>query len=192
MIVVSIGCNDGMDDCRQFVFENLLKIESLHLIDSSPAALEQCRETYRRVAQARFHHLAIVPDARTRVVMHAPAGQPMSQHISVRPEHLSAHGHASVESFEVPAMRFKDFLQTQGIARCSRLYMDTEGLDCQIILGMDLADDAPDFIQYEKTHADGPFHHGAIYRACVEKLQDAGYQIRPASYGNEAAERFLT
>lgn len=190
MKVVNIGCNHGLDDCRQFVAENLAAIREVHLVDASPAALEQCRQNYRDIVQARFHHLAIVPQADERVVFYAPRGDPASQHASVLREHLSAHHHTRLDEAEVPAMRLPDFLSAQQIGRADRLYMDTEGLDCQILLQLDFSKPTPDFIQFEKTHADGPFVHGATYRACVEKLQAAGYRIVATSYGNEAAVRF--
>lgn len=190
MKVVNIGCNHGLDDCRQFVAENLAAIREVHLVDASPAALEQCRQNYRNIAQARFHHLAIVPQADERVVFYAPRGEPASQHAYVIREHLSAHHHPSLDEAEVPAMRLPNFLASLQIGKPDRLYIDAEGLDCQILLQLDFSRPTPDFIQFEKTHSDGPFRHGPTYQACVEKLQAAGYRIVPTSYGNEAAVRF--
>ena len=189
MKVVNIGCNDGMDDCRQFVVENLAGVMEVHLVDPSPAALEQCRQNYRDIPQARFHHLAIVPQTTARVIVYTPQGEPCSQHASVSREHLSAHHHARLDEAEVPAMRLPDFLASLQIGKPDRLYIDTEGLDCQILLQLDFSMPTPDFIQFEKTHADGPFRHGPTYQACVQKLQAAGYRIVPTSYGNEAAVR---
>lgn len=190
MKVVNIGCNDGLDDCRQFVLENLAGVGEVHLVDPSPAALDQCRQNYRDIPQARFHRLAIVAEAQDRVIFYTPRGQPGSQHASVSREHLSAHHHASLDEAEVPAMRLPDFLASLQIGKPDRLYIDAEGLDCQILLQLDFSMPTPDFIQFEKTHADGPFRHGLTYQACVEKLQAAGYRIVPTSYGNEAAVRF--
>lgn len=190
MKVFNIGCNDGLDDCRQFVVENLARVREVHLVDPSRAALEQCRQNYRDISQACFHHLAIVPEAQESVIFYTPCGQPGSQHASVIREHLSAHHHASLDEAEVPAMRLPEFLAAQQACRQDRIYIDTEGLDCQLLLQLDFSRPTPDFIQFEKTHADGPFLQGPVYQACVEKLRAAGYQIVPTSDGNEAAVRF--
>ena len=190
MKVVNIGCNDGLDDCRQFVLENLPAVREVHLVDPSLAAMDQCRQNYRNIPQARFHHLAIVPELQERVIIYTPRGQPGSQHASVIREHLSAHHHASLDEEEVPAMRLPDFLASLQIEKPDRLYIDAEGLDCQILLQLDFSMPTPNFIQFEKPHADGPFRHGLTYQVCVEKLQAAGYRIVPTSYGNEAAVRF--
>lgn len=187
MIVVNIGANNGQDQCLDFVLANIAKITEVHLIE--PAGLEECRKAYESVPQAKFHQIAIVPDDSTSVTIYKPQDESLSAHASVSKEHVYQHGHPEVDSFEVEAMNLEKFFKSQGITKCDRLHIDTEGLDCQILLSLDIEKYGFEWIEFEVIHADGTMKKGDNYNAVVEKLKNLGYEIFPTSDYNEAARK---
>lgn len=185
MTIVNIGANNGIDQCRDFVLENPDKVQAVHLIE--PAGLDECRKNYASVPQAHFHKLAIVADDSKTATIYKPRGQDLSAHASVSAAHVYQHGHPEVDSFEVEAMTLGAFLDSLDITKCDRLYIDAEGLDCQIILGLDIEKYAFDYIEFEVLHADAPMVKAERYNACVAKLRGLGYNIIQTTQYNEAA-----
>ena len=187
MTIVNVGANNGLDQCLEFVLKNLDKVDEVHLIEPSPECLEECKRNYSGVRQAKFHNLAIVPDNSNRAILYRPKGQPLSGHSSINREHLYLHGHSMVEGIDVEAMSLTAFFDLFKVTKCDRLYIDTEGLDCQIILSLDIAKYGIEWIEFENIHADGPMTKGKSYKDCVDKLKALGYELRPTTQYNEAA-----
>ncbi len=187
MTIVNVGANNGLDQCLQFVLKNLDKVDEVHLIEPSPECLEECRKNYGGIGQAKFHNLAMVSDNSNWAILYRPKGQPLSGHSSINREHLFQHGHSLVEGIDVKAMSLGAFLDSLVVTKCDRLYIDTEGLDCQIILTLDVAKYGFDWIEFENIHADGPMNKGENYSLCVAKLKALGYSIKSTTEYNEAA-----
>ena len=189
MIVLNVGANDGTDDCRDFVMANRQSISEVHLIDPSHEAIEKCKETYRDIPQARFHEAAIIPDDSNAAILYSPKNQPDSHHSSLIPNHTLYHGHKLIEGVAVKAISLPRFFEQNKITKCDRLYIDTEGMDCHILLALDLAKYKIDFIQFEALHSDGLQTKGQNYAMITKRLLGLGYSVRKCGEWNEIAEK---
>lgn len=189
MIVLNIGANSGMDDCRDFVLANKEYVSRVHLIEPSHHSLEQCRKNYSGISQAVFHEVAIVPDDSHAAILYSPKNQPESEHSSLIPNHTLYHGHKLIEGVAVKAISLPRFFQFNNITKCDRLYIDTEGMDCHILLALDFAKYKIDFIQFEALHSDGLATRGQNHAMLTKRLLGLGYSIRNNGEWNEIAEK---
>lgn len=189
MIVVNVGANDGMDDCREFVFQNLDDISEVHLVEPSHEALEDCRANYSGIEKARFHELAIVTDDSQAAILYSPKNQPDSHHSSLIPNHTLYHGHKIIEGIAVKATNLQAFFNQNKIQKCDRLYLDAEGMDSHILLGLDFAKYQIEFVQFETLHSDGLATRGQNHALLTKKLLGLGYSIRRSGAWNEIAEK---
>jgi len=188
MTIVQIGCNDGKDHILDFCINNKESIEEIHLIEPNPEALEDCKQTYSDFKQARFHNLAIVQNDADSVELHIPRTKSLNAHASTFANHLTAHGHQDFNTINVPATSLAGFLDSNKIEKCDRLYIDTEGLDCEIILNFNIQKYNISRIEFETLHSDGFLAKGKNYKYCIEKLKTLGYKETEAGEYNEAYE----
>ena len=186
MTIVQIGCNDGKDHILNFCQKNKDGIETIHLVEPNPEALEDCKQTYSDFKQARFYNLAIVPNDADSVALHIPRSKALNAHASTLKNHLIDHGHISFDIINVPSTSLAGFLETNKIEKCDRLYIDTEGLDCAIILNSAIEKYNIGRIEFEILHTDGVFTKGQNYNSCIEKLKSLGYKQVEAGEHNEA------
>jgi len=189
MTIVQIGCNDGKDHVLDFCQKNRESVETIHLIEPNPEALEDCKQTYSDFNQARFYNLAIVPDNVDSVDLHIPRSRALNAHASTLTNHLTSHGHIDFNTINVLATSLASFLDSNKIERCDRLYIDTEGLDSGIILGLDIQKYQIGRIEFEVLHTDGVHKKAEKYISCLEKLNKFGYTKTDASEFNEAYQK---
>jgi FkbM family methyltransferase len=188
MIVVQIGCNDGKDHILDFCQKNKESINAIHLVEPNLEALEDCKQTYSDFKQARFYNLAIVPNDADSVDLHIPRSKSLNAHASTLKNHLIDHGHIGFDTINVPATSLASFLESNKIEKCDRLYIDAEGLDCEIILNLDIKKCNIIRIEFETLHSDGFLTKGQSYNSCIEKLKTLGYKATGAGEYNEAYE----
>jgi FkbM family methyltransferase len=188
MTIVQIGCNNGKDHILDFCQKNKDGIEAIHLIEPNPEALEDCKQTYSDFKQARFYNLAIVPNNVESINLYIPQGKSNNVHASTIENHLKAHEHSNFDTINVSALNLNAFFDSNNITKCDRLYMDTEGLDCEIVLNFDIVKYNVGRIEFETLHSDGFFTKGQNYNSCIEKLKTLGYKATEAGEYNEAYE----
>jgi FkbM family methyltransferase len=189
MNIVQIGCNDGKDHILDFCLKNKESIDEIHLIEPNPEALEDCKQTYSDFKQAKFHNLAIVPNDAGSVDLHIPQLKSWNGHASTLANHLIAHGHQDLNTINVSATSLARFFDSNKITKCDRLYIDTEGLDCDIILGLDIRKYRIERIEFEVIHSDGVNTRGQKYASCIDKLTALGFQSADAGEHNEAYQK---
>jgi FkbM family methyltransferase len=188
MTIVQIGCNNGKDHILDFCQKNKESINAIHLVEPNPEALEDCKQTYSDFKQARFYNLAIVPNDVDSVDLHIPRSKALNAHASTLTNHLTSHGHMDFNTINAPATILAGFFDTNKIEKCDRLYIDTEGLDCKIILSLDIQKYNIERIEFETLHSDGFLTKGENYNSCIEKLKTLGYKATEAGEYNEAYE----
>ena len=188
MTIVQIGCNDGKDHVLDFCLKNRESIEEIHLIEPNPEALEDCKKTYSDFKQAKFHNLAIVSNDLESISLYVPQAKSCNGHASTLANHLTAHGHADFNTINVLATSLDRFFDSNKITKCERLYIDAEGLDSDILLGLDVQKYKIGRIEFEVIHADGVNAKAQKYSSCIEKLATLGYGLTDASEYNEAYE----
>ena len=86
-------------------------------------------------------------------------------------------------------MSMEKFFQSQGITKCDRLYIDTEGLDCKILLSFDISKYNFEWIEFEILHTDGVFQRGPNYNNVIKMLTSLDYEIVEAAKFNLAARK---
>lgn len=187
MIIVNIGANNGIDNCQRFVFSHKKKVKRVHLIEPSYEALQECKKNYNGFSRAFFHNLAIIPSGKKIISIYRPKNDPLSGHSSSSLAHVKAHGHSNIENIEVDAMSLKAFFLANDIFYCDRLYLDAEGLDCEILLNFDYSKIPIQWIEFECIHTDGPLQKGEKYSLLVKKLKSAGYLLKKSSEYNVTA-----
>jgi FkbM family methyltransferase len=188
MTIVQIGCNNGKDHILDFCQKNKESIEAIHLVEPNPEALEDCKQTYSDFKQAKFYNLAIVPNDIESVNLYIPQVKSLNGHASTSTNHLITHGHNHFNSLNVIATNLNKVFDVNKITKCERLYIDTEGLDCEIILNFDIERHKIGRVEFEILHTDGVFTKGKNYNSCVEKLKALGYKATEAGEYNEAYE----
>jgi FkbM family methyltransferase len=186
MTIVQIGCNDGKDHVLDFCLKNNQSIEKIHLIEPNPEALEHCKQTYSDLRQAEFYNLAIVTNNLESISLYVPQGKLCNGHASIFANHLIAHGHQDFNTINVSAASLAGFFDSNKITKCDRLYIDAEGLDSDILLGLDIQKYQIGRIEFEVLHTDGANAKGQKYSSCIEKLTALGYQQADAGQHNEA------
>ena len=186
MTIVQIGCNDGKDHVLDFCIKNRESIEEIHLIEPNPEALEDCKQTYSDFKQAKFYNLAIVSNDFESINLYVPQGKSWNGHASTFSSHLTAHGHQDFDTINVSATSLAGFFDSNKITKCDRLYIDSEGLDSYILLGLDIQKYRIARIEFEVLHTDGVNTKAEKYSLCVEKLTALGFQPTDASEHNEA------
>jgi len=186
MTIVQIGCNNGSDHVLDFCLKNKESIKEIHLIEPNLEALEDCKKTYSDFHQAKFHNLAIVQNDIQSINLHIPKSKSFNEHASTFTNHLIDHGHSDFNTVSVLASSLADFFDSNKITKCDRLYIDAEGLDCDIILGLDTKKYKIQRIEFETLHSDGVFTKAQKYSSCVEKFNNLGYRSTDAAQYNEA------
>jgi FkbM family methyltransferase len=188
MIIVQVGTNNGVDPCSEFVLANREHITELHLIEPQAMCNEHIRKVYQAISNVKIHNIAISDNPLiSELTIYFPTANAISGHSSSDYNHLIAHSHRDISHITVPSYTLEKFFELQGITRCDRLYIDTEGLDCKILIGFDYAKYDINYVEFETIHADGAFNKGGSYNKCVDKFRSLGYDIQDAGEFNQCA-----
>jgi FkbM family methyltransferase len=188
MNIVQIGTNDATDSCFEYVIKNINKIEVLHTIEPLTSCLENIKNAYKQVKNLNIHNIAITDNSDiNELTIYTPSYNLKSQHASTNYEHLIKLNNSNIIEVKIPCLTLNDFFSKNNIKKCDRLYIDTEGLDCKILLSFDLIKYDVSYIEFETAHSDGLFTKGEIYERCVKKLTNLGYSIEKNGQLNEIA-----
>ncbi len=188
MIIVQVGTNNGVDPCSEFVLANKTDITELHLIEPQSTCNAHINKVYHNISNVKIHNIAISDNPLiTELTIYYPSNNDISGHSSSDYNHLVAHSHRDISHITVPAYTLEKFFELNGITHCDRLYIDTEGLDCKILLGFDYAKYNINYIEFETIHADGTFNKGENYNKCVDKFTSLGYTVKDAGEFNQCA-----
>lgn len=188
MTIVQIGTNNGVDSCSDYILRNKDIVKEVHLVEPLNACNEHIRRVYRDIDNVKIYNMAISDNYELKEIdIYYPAYDKISGHSSSNYGHLTAHHHHTIESVKVPCCTLEDFFTTNNIKKCDRLYIDTEGLDCSILIGFDYVKYNISYIEFEVIHADGTFRKGDNYEKCVAKFLSNGYRMSTAGEFNECA-----
>ncbi len=166
---VQIGANDGvsLDPYREFILES-------HgvgvLVEPLPWLADRLHRNYRQRQNLIFETVAVAYDGQS-LILHVPEAEDRSAVASLDKEHLLRHGVASMREVEVPTCTVEALLEKHGLASVDCLFLDVEGAEAQILLGMDYARVGARLIAFESAHL------GECRAAVDEKLGANGYRI---------------
>jgi hypothetical protein len=143
-------------------------------------------DRYIGIPNVEFYNMAIVPYVSSEpstVKLLVPTADGTSAHASLQVEHMSRHGHTSLDYIEVNALDFRRMLETLKIDKIDRLYIDVEGLDIDIINSIDFGDIHIPYVVFEYIHSDGTLSWGGEkLDECLRRLTSFGYNIEKVDY----------
>ena len=191
MKILQIGCHVGDDHVFDYVISNLEKIEKIYLLDANPKCIDISKEKYKNISCVEFLNYAIVSDENvTNIDLYIPFNDDISAHASVLEFHLTKHGHNNINTINVEAKTFNNLLNELEIDVLDRLYIDTEGLDIDIINSINFDRVNINYLMFEYIHSDGPLSWGGNnLNMCLEKLKLLEFTISTEEY-NIIATKF--
>ena len=188
MTIVQVGTNNAVDPCSEYVLRNKELVTSLHLIEPLSACNTHINRVYSAVPNYKIYNIGITDNpADKEITIYYPTSNSISGHSSSSKQHLRLHHHNDLSSVTVPAYTLEKFFELNSIKVCDRLYIDTEGLDCKILLDFDFTKYSINYIEFEIIHADGTFNKGENYNKCIQKFNSLGYRIEEAGEFNQCA-----
>ncbi len=190
MNIVQIGCNDGNDHVLEFIKQNIKSITSLHLVDALPDCIEKIKHTYSFLECAHFYNLCISNNHLKQQTIFCPTqerhGGNTSQLASMSENHLIGHDVKDYRKMVIDSLNINTFLKNININQIDKLYIDVEGLDCDLILELNLDVYNIPYIRFETVHSDGPYTKKEKFTLVKEKLILHNYKIHELSGEIEA------
>ena len=174
MNILQIGCNHGQDHVLEYI-QSQTDINQIILIDASLASLERCKETYQNIPNCKFLHNAVVTDDSQFVNLFVPTNDHTSGHSSLSFDHVLKHNHENISAIKVPAININVLLEIY--KPVDRLYIDTEGLDAQLVSAINFSKYKIPYIFFEFVHSDGAFSVGQNFERAKNLLLNNGYQL---------------
>ena len=206
MIVVQVGTNmgswevynDGMagpvinddgqiyfDSCLKFMKENKDNVEFIHLIEPLSECTPYIKKSYSFFDRKKIHNVAITNNTeQSEINIYRPKNSKTNGHSSYNLNHLLVHNHKDIESVVVPCFTLNNFFELNSIEKCDRLYVDTEGLDCLILLEYDHNKYKTNYIEFEVVHSDGPYTKSDNADKYTAKLISDGFTIHNSNEDN--------
>jgi len=188
MNILQIGCNEANDNVSEFLKFYKPESPKALLVDASSSALDLAREFYKDFDNIEFKHSAVVDTDEQEVDLFYPVDVPNNVHCSLLEDHVKTHkgieGEIAnkppmeVKKEKVPALRINTLLDYFDGEFIDRLYVDVEGLDCQIINDIDLDKYKIGYIRFEHTHSEGTFKtNGPTLKKTVQRLSEFNYSL---------------
>ena len=179
MNIIQIGCNDGKDHVFDFIKQNQQNINKLILIDANINCIEVCKEKYKDIPNVEYLHCAIMPNNQEYVNFYIPDNNELTNgHSSTLLSHLKNLNYSKVKEIKTPSKNLNSLFKEFNFKKIDRLYIDTEGLDVDIIESIDFNAIEIDYLMFEYIHSDGYLTYGGSkLNNLVEKLKNLNYKI---------------
>lgn len=130
-IAIQIGTNDGRDEV--FPILSKARYDKIYLIEPHTKCNESIRSMYNG-ENFEIVNMAITSDPQiieTKLYLFSDNGQHDS--IAFRKTHVWRQERAAIDSITVPCSTFMKFCESKNIREVDYLFIDTEGLDAEII-----------------------------------------------------------
>lgn len=188
MNILQIGCNEANDKVSELLKFYKQESPKVLLVDASSSALDLAKEFYKDFNNIKFQHVAVVDTDEKEVDLFYPVDVPNNVHCSLLEQHVKTHkkieGEISnkppmeVKKERVSALRISTLLDYFDGEPIDRLYVDVEGLDCQIINDINLDKYKIGYIRFEHSHSEGTFKtNGPTLKKTVQRLSEFNYSI---------------
>jgi len=190
MNIIQIGCHDGNDKVSNFLNANKKHFSKILLVDASSSALVLAEEFYKDFNGIEFRNVAVIDSNETEIDLFYPVDNAnvSYSYLSVLESHVKTHKKfeddidnsdpKEINTQKVVATRINNLLEHFDGEYIDRLYIDVEGLDCQIINDIDLDKYDIGYIRFEYIHSEGTFKtNGPILEKTTKRLASFGYSI---------------
>ena len=171
--LIQLGCNVGKDLVRDFLTEN--PFDYILLIDANPYCIEHVKDSYKGVDNVHYE-VAAVADIEKDAMFYIPHFDMFktSAHSSLIKEHVLKHGHneSQMKAMAVKCKTFTQIMEEHNLTSLTRLYIDCEGEDSNIIRSLELKRFRIEFIMYEHGHASAEDQ-----KSCQDFLKAHGYTL---------------
>lgn len=187
MNILQIGCNNCDDHVAKYVSSNVDKIDHLILIDIDKSFVTYANRIYKNVKQLTTIVTAITSDSTQKeITLYHLKHHMFSGHTSFSYDHMRVHGHSPDNIVKVvhPARTITSILEEYNITNLERLYIDTEGLDVDILMTIDYNKYNVSHITFEHIHCDGAWKGNSTNPKLVQFLNYMnmnGYTNRPSA-----------
>jgi FkbM family methyltransferase len=181
---IQVGANDGItcDAVRE-----ILPYVSMNgiLVEPVPYLFEKLKANYHHVSQLSFENSA-VSYSQAQICINYLSPDYLSKRVDgyslgglagFSEQHIRNHFTESeqneliIESCNVPCLTIEALIEKYSISKLEALFIDAEGMDAEILLGLNLTKFRPELILYEAAHL------GEDLGPVIDKLSSFGYQI---------------
>lgn len=177
MNIIQIGCNDCEDHVFEYISKHRDEVTAFMVVDALHGCVETAKRKYGFLGSRLIAVNCAVGPRVGLTEFYFPQGEDMSAHASMSADHLRNHQHPKLQSIVVPCLSLN--VLVAAFARpVNRLYIDLEGADVDVLLGFDLAQFHPEFVEYEYLHSDGTFQQGDKNQQLLKLLQANRYSYR--------------
>ena len=177
MNIIQIGCNDCQDHVFDYISKHRDEVKAFMVVDALHECVETAKRKYSFLGSRLIPVNCAVGPLNGLTEFHFPQGEDMSAHASMSVDHLRNHRHSTLQSIVVPCLSL-NVLVAAFSRPVDRLYIDLEGSDADVLLGFDLGQFRPKFVEYEYLHADGTFQQGSKQQQLLKLLQTHRYNYR--------------
>ena len=133
------------------------RIKKIILVEPNPLNIPLLCECWKNYAEAVIYELAIVSNIDKNGVcklFYCPEDAPNYQVASINKEHVKKHygEHCTINEFIVKTKNINDFLKEITNEEIELLSLDVEGIDAEILLGLNLNELNIKFLSFEYIH----------------------------------------
>lgn len=189
---IQIGAADGVH--LDEVYPHVIAGEFITgiLVEPNPECLILLRKNYEAYAGIIIEPIAIA-DYTGELKLYSDRNAIASHWSSFRREHLIAHGSNSMNVIETiyPCSTLIDLYNKYGVKSLRWLFIDTEGLDAQILMSTDFNEVRVENIMFEHIHTDGPLQKAQVYDDLLTRLEIFGFKKTGMSNWNTTLSRNL-
>jgi hypothetical protein len=186
MNILQIGSNTGRDHVFGYIYHNQSIIDNVYLVDANKQCIELSQEQYKDIKNVTFVNYAIVGNDDEFVDFYIPENH---EHGSTDEMHVRYHDHIEYRKERLPAKNINKLFEDLNLKVIDRLYIDTEGLDADIVNNIDFSKVEIKYLMFEYIHSDGTRTYGGPkLDLCKSKLESMGYKLSIDDY-NMIAEK---
>ena len=152
MNVLQIGCRKCQDHVARYLLENKEKISKLILVDLDARCIDHCSKVYKDIENKEILVTAITGNKDENKLVFYHKGDAFSSHTSKYKSHLEKMGASNIIEVDHDVTTVNDILLERNITKLDRLYIDTEGMDVEILESIDYDKYTIEYIMFEHRH----------------------------------------
>ena len=171
--LIQVGVNYGDDEYASHNKSG--SYDFILLVDANPLCIEHARENYKNIPNIKFQVSAIAGDNRDAIFfipLHGHLKGEGSEHSSLNRKHLIKHNYdeAFFKEINMKCKTIADLMDENNLTELETLIIDVEGVDYEVMIGIDLIKYKFEQIIFED------FHMTTIELTEIEqKFKKAGY-----------------
>lgn len=149
------GCRDGFSEfIKQLPRERIKKII---LVEPNPLNIPILKECWKDYPESTIYEIGIVPNAYQNdniEFYYCPLDAPHYQVASINKTHIQKHYgyNCELNKFIIPVKRLNNFINEVTTEEIELLSLDIEGIDSEIILGINFNDLKLKYLSFEHLH----------------------------------------